>query len=236
MKFRICRQSELLLLLLPALAAAVALPEADASADIVDLKAPAPRDEHYIPTATFGAQLAGQKPTTLAGIGTKDAPVDGMDGKPHAGPFVERLKPDATATYKNEDLVYSVTKKPLPLKGAPDDISYHEGHKIPQSNDGVMNDARPTPKAGTTGLEGGVSQKDQERKAHEAKTGTKLEKTPESPKEAPPVPQSEQDLVLAQKEADAKDTKDAKKFDSYEDVSKLGGLEVGNILITEVRR
>ncbi|KAI9867087.1 MAG: hypothetical protein M1823_009140, partial [Watsoniomyces obsoletus] len=39
---------------------------------------------------------------------------------------------------------------------------------------------------------GGVSAKDKERLAHEGKTGEKLEKVPEPPKEAPPLPHSEQ--------------------------------------------
>lgn len=220
MKLRLCRQSHLLLLVLPVLAAAAAVPTETTDSGIA-----VARDENRaVPPATvIGAQLAGQKPTSLAGVGTKDAPVDGKDGKPHAGPFVDRTKPDPTAVAKDLPLE---SKKPIKLAGAPDDITYHEGQKIPETNDGVMNDLeRPAPKVGTTGLEGGVSQKDQERKAHEGQYGTKLEKTPESPKEAPPLPLSEQELVDAQMLKDAK-TK-AKQVDSHDEVSELGGLEVG---------
>lgn len=212
MKLRLCRQSHLLLLLLPALTAVVAEPT-----KLVDDALGLPMDQRAQPKPSpVGAQLAGQKPTSLAGVGTKDAPVDGKDGKPHAGPFVDRMKPDATAVAKNVPLE---SKKPQ-LAGRPDDITYHEGQKIPETNDGVMDDLeRPAPKVGTTGLEGGVSQKDQERKAHEGQFGTKLEKTPESPKEAPPLPLSEQELVDAQKLKDA-------KAKAKGEAAELGGLEV----------
>lgn len=213
MKLRLGSRAQLLLLVLPALAAATAVPT-----ETIDAGVAVARDETRAPATLIGAQLAGQKPTSLAGVGTKDAPVDGKDGKPHAGPFVDRLKPDPTAS---RDFPLE-TKKAVKLAGQPDDITYHEGQKIPETNDGVMDDLeRPAPKVGTTGLEGGVSQKDQERKAHEGQYGTKLEKTPESPKEAPPLPLSEQELVDAQKLKDAK-TK-AKQGD---DASELGGLEV----------
>jgi hypothetical protein len=45
---------------------------------------------------------------------------------------------------------------------------------------------------GNKGTEGGVSAKDKERLAHEDKTGEKLEKVPESPKEPPQQPHSDQ--------------------------------------------
>lgn len=218
MKLRVCRQSGLLLLVLPALAIAAAVPTETTDSGIA-----VARDENYIPATLIGAQLAGQKPTSLAGVGTKDAPVDGKDGKPHAGPFVDRTKPDPTVS----KAAPSESKLAIKLAGQPDDITYHDGQKIPESNDGVMNDLeRPAPKAGTTGLEGGVSQKDQERKAHEGQYGTKLEKTPESPKEAPPLPLSEQELVDAQKLKDAK-TK-GKQAQSEDGASEFGGLEVGS--------
>lgn len=212
MKLRLCRQSHLLLLLLPALGTVLAEPTKLAD-DALGL----PEDQRAFPKPTpIGAQLAGQKPTSLAGVGTKDAPVDGKDGKPHAGPFVDRAKPDATAAAKDPKETLNLAKLP----GQPDDITYHEGQKIPEANDGVMNDLeRPAPKVGTTGLEGGVSQKDQERKAHEGQFGTKLEKTPESPKEAPPLPLSEQELVDAQRAKDAKARANG-------EATELGGLEV----------
>lgn len=120
-------------------------------------------------------------------IGTKDAPVDGKDGRPHEGPFVEY-----TASTNGD------AKKDLPpLEGRPEDPTIVDGVKIPQTNDGVMNDPdRSQAKEGTTGTSGGVSEKDQVRKAKEGATGEKAENKPESPKEAPPLPQSEQEKML----------------------------------------
>lgn len=121
-------------------------------------------------------------------IGTKDAPVDGKDGRPHEGPFVEY-----TASTSGD-----VKKDLPPLEGRPDDPTIVDGVKIPQTNDGVMNDPdRSQAKEGTTGTSGGVSEKDQVRKAKEGATGEKAENKPESPKEAPPLPQSEQEKMLS---------------------------------------
>lgn len=112
--------------------------------------------------------------------GTKDAPVDGFDGKPHQGPFVdddptppkkpiggvEELRPGATRISSTKDMTKEEWKQ-----------------LATDEDDGVMNDPnRPTPK-GNTGTEDGISSKDKDRK----KTNV-----PESPKEAPPLPHSEQ--------------------------------------------
>ncbi|KFY98530.1 hypothetical protein V500_01630 [Pseudogymnoascus sp. VKM F-4518 (FW-2643)] len=223
MKLRLCRASPLLVLLVPSLAAAAAL-----AVDASDI--PTPTNiavaRELLPSATdLGAQLAGQKPTSLGIHGTKDAPVDGKDGKPHAGPFVDsdRKKPEATGT--SDELVDS--KKQTPLKGAPEDITMVDGQKIPDVNDGVMNDPeRQLPKDGTTGTEGGVSQKDKDRKAQEGQTGERLEKKPDPPKEAPPLPHSEQELIKTGNEKADKDTKKpkAKEADPDDDY-ELAGLE-----------
>lgn len=122
-------------------------------------------------------------------LGTKDAPVDGKDGRPHEGPFVEHTASSASGD-ANKDLP--------PLEGRPEDPTVVDGVKIPQTNDGVMNDPdRSQAKEGTTGTSGGVSEKDQARKEKEGATGEKAENKPESPKEAPPLPQSEQDKMLS---------------------------------------
>lgn len=224
MKLRLCRASPLLVLLVPSLAAAAAL-AADASDTPTPTNIAVAREIQ--PSATdLGAQLAGQKPTSLGLYGTKDAPVDGKDGKPHAGPFVDsdRKKPEATGT--SDELVDS--KKQTPLKGAPEDITMVDGQKIPDVNDGVMNDPeRQLPKDGTTGTEGGVSQKDKDRKAQEVQTGERLEKKPDPPKEAPPLPHSEQELIKTGNEKADKDTKKpkAKEADPDDDY-ELAGLEV----------
>ena len=103
-----------------------------------------------------------------------------------------------------------------------------DGQKIPDVNDGVMNDPeRQLPKDGTTGTEGGVSQKDKDRKAQEGQTGERLEKKPDPPKEAPPLPHSEQELIKTGNEKVDKDTKKpkAKEADPDDDY-ELAGLEV----------
>ncbi|RKF75322.1 GCR1-dependent translation factor 1 [Golovinomyces cichoracearum] len=151
-------------------------------------------------------------------IGTKDAPVDGNDGKPHAGPWV--------GTEKNLN-----KEKPTLEPQAGDSVvpeSKHNGqwrgsqeNNIPAVNDGVMDDpTREPPKHGTTGTEGGVSQKDKARKAHEGQTGERLENTPASPKEASPQPLNE--IVDDKNEKPkAKDAEDIEK----ESKDGLAGLE-----------
>lgn len=159
------RKSPLLLLLLPSLAVAAAVGEKQLDRDSV-----------------AGADVA----SSGRRYGTKDAPVDGNDGKPHAGPFVD-LGSGSEAT------------RDLPaLKDRPEDPLVVNGQRIPERHDGVMDDkARPGPKKGTTGLEGGVSEKEKERKLREKETGEKVGNTPPTPKEAPPLPHADQERVQA---------------------------------------
>jgi len=149
-------------------------------------------------------------------VGTKDAPVDGKDGKPHAGPFVgteKDTKPNTAA--EGTEAVLPVPKEDKSELIAPG------GGKIPQVNDGVMDDpSRQLPKQGTTGTEGGVSEKDKARKAQEGQTGEKVEKTPNSPKEAPPLPVSEESKIKTDK------TKVKDDDDEEVDADGLAGLEV----------
>lgn len=117
--------------------------------------------------------------------GTKDAPVDGKDGKPHLGPFVGSEK---AGKVDRQDLP--------PLEGRPEDPTVVDGVKIPETNDGVMFDKnRERPQEGTTGTEGGVSEKDKARKAEEGRTGEKAVTQPESPKEQPPLPHTDEKLL-----------------------------------------
>lgn len=114
-------------------------------------------------------------------VGTKDAPIDGKDGKPHAGPFIEtaaeRDRKKAKGSSDEEPVVT------LPTGAA------KEQADLRPSNDGVMDDPNRTgPKDGTRGTEGGVSEKSKETKVGE-------EKRPDSPKEAPPLPHSEQEMM-----------------------------------------
>lgn len=164
-------------------------------------------------------------------VGTEDAPVDGLDGKPHAGPFVD-IAPEQTASAKGT--ASATAKKALPtlLEKFADDSVDNEGWKlkdIPEKNDGVMNDeSRAKPKKGTTGTEGGVSEKD---KAKMAKGGN-VENKPKSPSEAPPLPHSEQEEIEAKGErAEGKtgEEKDTEKADSQKKGGEYGaggyGLE-----------
>ncbi|KAH8884314.1 UPF0016-domain-containing protein [Thozetella sp. PMI_491] len=196
------RRSPLLLLLIPSLAATAVLAS---SSNVAATKDTAARD-----TLDTSASSSGAKKYD---VGTKDAPVDGKDGKPHSGPFVEI-----------ENLRGPESTKDLPpLKDRPEDPTVIDGVKIPESNDGVMDDKnRPEPKKGTTGTGGGVSQKDKSRKSQEDMTGVKAENKPEAPKEAPPLPHSEEEKILGEK-GQKEDKKDKSKADSktHEDVSGL---------------
>ena len=113
-------------------------------------------------------------------VGTKDAPVDGKDGKPHAGPFVET---EAERTRKKAK--ESGGEEPLkPLTPSTKD-QYTSDGELPQSNEGVMDDPnRVGPKEGTRGTEGGVTEKSRDSRIGE-------EKTPDPPKEQPPLPHGE---------------------------------------------
>ena len=132
----------------------------------------------------------------------KDVPFDGKDGRPHEGPFVE-----IENSRKSDSEKTSV---------------YIDGKKVPESNDGVMDDKnRVAPKHGTTGMTGGVSEKDKQRKAKEGQTGERVENTPETPKEVPALPHHEEEKILGQ--GITKETKDEKAKDAASnDVSGFG--------------
>lgn len=176
--------SPFLLLILPALVSALADPASAAGAAAID---------DTIAIAT-GDEASAPKGRT--GLPTKDAPVDGRDGKPHQGPFVETDGKPASGT--------TDSKAPAAvdnIKGRPQDPTIVDGKKIPESNDGIMFDKnREKAKEGTTGTEGGVSEKDKARKAHEGKTGEKAVTQPESPKEKLPMPHSEEEKMNEGKE------------------------------------
>ena len=124
-------------------------------------------------------------------VGTKDAPIDGKDGKPHTGPFVEtEAERDRKKTKDSPDEEPAVMPSTGPAK---------EQTSVRQSNDGVMDDPnRVGPKDGTRGTEGGMSEKSKEEKTGE-------EKKPDPPKEAPPLPHSEQEMM---KDPQGKDLED----------------------------
>ncbi|TGO44996.1 hypothetical protein BCON_0435g00010 [Botryotinia convoluta] len=221
MRFR-RKQSPLLLLLLPSLALALSPAAQDNIAAVSkDPDAQTGKLDKIDPPAAVTTTV-DNKPSY--GLGTKDAPVDGKDGKPHAGPFVDTTKKDPkkdSTTSEKADTKDSKDSKTSNSKLSDGELvpptakttkekpmlDAH-GKEIPQSNDGVMNDpGREAPKHGTTGTEGGVSEKDKTRKGQESQTGEKVEKKPASPKEAPPIPHDTEQKIQG-------DTKDPQKKDS----------------------
>ncbi|KAF4510155.1 hypothetical protein G6O67_002068 [Ophiocordyceps sinensis] len=163
MKLRTRPSALPLLLLLPALAASLGPPNVD--------------------------EALSSSPTRVKSrneLPPRAAPIDGKDGKPHSGPFVET---DGTATDSDNNEL-------PPLEGRPHDLTVVDGKKIPESNDGVMFDKnRARPQQGTTGTEGGVSAKAKARKAQEGQTGERVPTQPQSPKEQPPLPHSEEQKI-----------------------------------------
>jgi len=198
MKFR-RRPAPLLLLLLPSLATVFAAAQDRTQTTLS--KAGQPRDSSLDPNPSPAVDLNAK---SKYDIGTKDAPVDGKDGKPHAGPFVGSEKDPKKEPKKPK--TGSAEGELVVGKDSPKDLKAPDGGKIPPVNDGVMDDPnRELPKQGTTGTEGGVSEKDKARKAKEGLTGEKLEKKPDSPKEAPPLPVGEQTKLKSEK-TKSKDT------------------------------
>jgi Ca2+/H+ antiporter, TMEM165/GDT1 family len=123
--------------------------------------------------ATLMANAAADALSKTGPIGTKDAPVDGRDGMPHEGPFVETI-----AERNRKKIMETGDEEP-----APPVLKMTVDKDMPVSNDGVMDDARRLgPAEGTRGTEGGVS----------GKSSSKLtDKKPDPPKESPPLPHSE---------------------------------------------
>jgi hypothetical protein len=202
MKFR-RRPSPLLLLLLPSLATVLVAAAQDGTEATLS-KAPRPRDAKVDTTPSPIIDLTTKQKYD---VGTKDAPVDGKDGKPHAGPFVGSEK-----DFKKDSKKSKTSSEDGELVLGKDeyaDLKASDGGKIPAVNDGVMDDPnRELAKQG----------KDKARKAKEGQTGEKLEKKPDSPKEAPPLPGSEQAKLKSEK-TKSKDSDD----DSDDD---FAGLEV----------
>lgn len=210
MKFR-RRNAPLILLLVP-FASALSAAAQENTQSTLTTKSTEARDARLDDTLSPIVDIAKAK----YDVGTKDAPVDGKDGKPHAGPFVgseKDLRKPKTGAADDEAVLG---------KEDASELVNPDGSKRPAVNDGVMNDpSRELPKQGTTGTEGGVSEKDKVRKAQEGQTGERVEKKPDSPKEAPPLPVSEDT-----KSHPVEKTK-AKEADSGdEEIEGLAGLEV----------
>ncbi|KAI1176353.1 UPF0016-domain-containing protein [Nemania sp. FL0916] len=213
------RNAPLLFLFLPslALAASTAGTKAPKNGRIANSKATLD-DALPLDSAVTG----GSK--SQANIGTKIAPVDGKDGMPHDGPFVtlpDKGHKKMTDVGDDEDMAYDSRDHPA-LRNRPTDPTIVDGKKIPESNDGVMDDPHRTPpKQGTTGTEGGVSEKSKARKAKEGKTGEKAGMVPETPKEKPPMPHGEQEKMLSNKETKVEKEKVKTEKGSSDDIAGL---------------
>ncbi|EXJ95283.1 hypothetical protein A1O1_00403 [Capronia coronata CBS 617.96] len=135
-------------------------------------------------------------------LGTEHAPVDGRDGMPHEGPFVEttgeRSRKKTLASSLDDDLEVDDSK----IKK-----TYSEQYSdadIPVSNDAVMDDRlRSNPAEGTRGVEGGISEKSKESRL--------TDKKPDAPKDARPLPHSEVEHI---KEVDGSEVTGALEEDS----------------------
>ena len=198
-------------------------------ADLAEGKAGRDTIEPPVPTAALGKSASS--------LGKKDAPVDGKDGRPHQGPFIEteaeRDRKKAKESGDHPTGASGSPSKPLSKEGWGDKAKDMDLPSLPKSNDGVMDDRnREGPKEGTRGTEGGISEKSKGKSS--AEDG---EKTPEEPKAAPPLPHSEQekmgsDSSKSSKEAvttpvpKAEDEKDKDKAKDGAEDTELGGISV----------
>lgn len=200
------RSPPLLLLLLPSLVAAIAIDSSKAKPGSV---------EHLADDASSQQTIDSLIPTR-PDKGTKDAPVDGQDGKPHAGPFVDTTRKKLSTTV--EDLGSGSSSK---FSDEFEKSAKEEGWEIPEQVDSVMTKGRGEfERTGLDGTEGGVSSKDKERKMGK---GTK-EKRPEGPKEVLKDHEVEKEKVIKGKEKmniEEKKVSDGKKIEK-----DAAGLEV----------
>jgi len=157
------------------------------------------------PPPTIPPSVAPKIVSGRPDVGTKDAPVDGLDGKPHAGPFVD-LTADSDKNGISKELASA--KAILDTKMA---------------EDSVMNDPnRATPRKGTTGTEGGMTEKEKDKKAFEIEMGAKRINKPDPPKE-PPARAHDEETIRKEFRAskNPKNEKGAKS--TIEDVRKRKG-------------
>ena len=176
-------------------------------------------------SSSFEAALPSATPKS---VGRKDAPVDGKDGRPHKGPFIEteaqRDRKKAKESGQEEVLQPGVKPKPKDQSESQKLVNNFD-EPVPESNDGVMDDPnRIGPKEGTRGTEGGISEKSRGKK--ENLEGQLSEKLPDQPKEAPPLPHSEQEKLAAVEESEPKATSEVEKPKAKVEDLELGGLSV----------
>ena len=201
----------LLPLLLLSVSSTLALAAPDAS--VVEAVA---RDQLEHPAAVFAViPSTTPEPKAKSDVGTKDAPVDGKDGMPHSGPFVE------TAAERDRKQALEAGGEVKPPKPISND--YKKGQPIPESNDGVMDDPnRRGPKEGTRGTEGGMSHRE---KMKVSSDGDREDKVPDPPKEQPPLPHSEAEKI-AKHGGDGSATKDQDTPTDPDVIKELSGLQV----------
>lgn len=174
MRLKRKHNASLVVLLLPCLTSSLAAGSRAKPGSVQQLAEGASDSYHAVDSVGAGAG----SPASKADVGTKDAPVDGLDGKPHAGPFVESSK-------KKPAVVEDIEGVESGSKEAKEKV-LKDTWTIPEP-DGVMDDISDRAAVkGPTGTEGGVSQKDKER------LGKPLEeKVPDPPKEPPQIPGSD---------------------------------------------
>jgi len=187
--------SPLVLLLLPALTTAADLNSAEPGAHVSS------------GSSEFNSRyVAADVASINAAKGSQDVPVDGKDGKPHDGPWVETAAERDRKKEKADKKTYTVAD----TEQVGNSVGL-DGKNIPNSNEGVMDDpSRLGPKEGTRGTEGGMTEKTKDTKQYK-------DKKPETPKEARPLPHSEQE-----------------KIPGYEDSSEVTDQKTGDTLL-EVR-
>ncbi|KIV99788.1 uncharacterized protein PV09_08594 [Verruconis gallopava] len=206
---RIRRRTPILLLALPAIVASLAV-DPNSKAGLVDRLSSEDAPEPQRANALIPPKLDK---------GTKDAPVDGLDGKPHAGPFVYDTKEKTKLESKIEDLSGSRSSSEI-------DKAREEGWEIPERVDSVMTDREGEKKAAGAldGTEGGVTEKTR----NKLTKGDEKEKKPEGPKEVLEHHEHEKEKVMqgGKDTALTKSSKSSSKDEKKEKSEKgIGGLE-----------
>lgn len=191
--------------------------------------------------AAAAASAIAVPPQARPAVGTKYAPVDGQDGKPHMGAFVEVPSSgsegpngagadgvDGTGSSSDGDgksPTDASAAESTSLKRLSEEMASKDGLvdgmpvPIPESNDGVMDDKnRVGPKQGTTGTEGGVS----------GKGSSSLEaKVPHAPKEASELAGGAEEIKVIGMDAEGNEGGIA----PGEQHKGIGGLEVRYFLV-----
>lgn len=221
--------TSLLLLLIPCLQYTYAIRSSDEVAALAEGRQ-SPKNADAPPS--LPSSLA--KSSADSSVGTKDAPVDGKDGRPHQGPFIETsAERDRKKAKETGDEEPASTAKKLLDTDKLKEATHKDGWNIdlPETNDGVMDDPnRSGPKEGTRGTEGGISGKSRDGKAEGDSGLSKPEKKPDPPKEAPPLPHGEHEKLNSKDGKESpKKAGEAKLGDdgnAMEKPKELGGLEV----------